>query len=194
MTLSSFSVVAPLLHQPRVDQDAPGFHFFFFFNSFFIYQSRVYNCWIITPLWTWFMCFISVLGNNTSPPSLERALWVMLSYKKTSEIVADGIIPAKWMANLWKVDEAGVECDHFECKRTLTACRAALNSSVQIFSSLFLQPSCFCVFCCAYTSMVARLRGKTVPCYHLSLYVRLLCDFGLDNVNDQCLSVTLNTP
>lgn len=66
---------------------------------FLIYQSCVYNCWI-TPLWTWFMCFISVLGNNTSPSSLERALWVMLNYKKTSEIVADGIIPAKSMATL----------------------------------------------------------------------------------------------
>lgn len=41
------------------------------------------------------MCFISVLGNNTSPSSLEHAVWVMLGCKKTSEIVAESIIPAK---------------------------------------------------------------------------------------------------
>lgn len=91
----------------------------------------------------------------------------MLSYKKTSEIVADGIIPAKSKATLWKVDEAGVECDHVECKRPACAslqqramasdiCRVALNPSVWLFSSLFMQLSCFllCVFCCAYTSRV----------------------------------------
>lgn len=59
------------------------------------------------------MCFISVLGDNTSP---GRAVWVTLSYKETSEIVADSIILAKSMANLWKVYEAGVRRILFEWK------------------------------------------------------------------------------
>lgn len=73
------------------------------------------------------MCFISVLGNNTSPSSLEHAVWVMLNYENMGEIVADSMIPAKSMANLWKSYEAGVrgstvQCVCFECKRTLKAC------------------------------------------------------------------------
>lgn len=82
-----FLLVIAHLHKLRVHQYAPGIYFFYLSISYCqVLDNSTMNV---------SMCFISVLGKDTSPYSLERAVWDMLSYRKTSYIVADSIILAK---------------------------------------------------------------------------------------------------
>lgn len=94
------------------------------------------------------MCFISVLGNNTLPSTLESAFVVTLSYKKTNfkmklyltaslaELLLSVGTALLVGEGFWEADvcrNTG-KCVWIECKRTLTA-----SSCVTSVTLSFLQ-------------------------------------------------------